>query len=343
MSARRLLFIVASIAVSAVSLALILRAVPVSDVIESLRSADRVYLLLSLLAVAMSLLTRGVRWRILLNRRISIVESFHMINVMFLGNQLPFRLGEVARGVLATRRGVPLVTSGTSIVVERLIDVLVLVLVITVTVSLMPEAPAELTDKTSLFGLLALIGFLTLLVFAHAPASAHRLLNNLLKAVPPLRRLPLKTMLSHLLDGLQSLTDIRTLLLTAVWTALAWLAALSALYFLHLALGIEVDFAISVPLGIALTTLSIAMPVSIAALGPFEVAILVTGQLVGMSDVEAISLGFLLHGINVFSYAVWGTIGLLALGASPAMAFGANARQSTEDAQSRARNSCAND
>ena len=172
MNIRRLLFIIASIAVSAVSLALILRDVPISDVIDSLRSADPVYLLLSLLIVAISLLTRGVRWWILLNRRISVVESFHMINVMFLGNQLPFRLGEVARGLLATRRGVPLVTSGTSIVVERLIDLLMLVLLITATVSLMPEAPAELTDKASLFGLLALIGFLTLLLFAHAPGSA---------------------------------------------------------------------------------------------------------------------------------------------------------------------------
>jgi len=332
MNIRRLLFIIASIAVSAVSLALILRDVPISDVIDSLRSADPVYLLLSLLIVAISLLTRGVRWWILLNRRISVVESFHMINVMFLGNQLPFRLGEVARGLLATRRGVPLVTSGTSIVVERLIDLLMLVLLITATVSLMPEAPAELTDKASLFGLLALIGFLTLLLFAHAPGSAFRLLSKLLQALPPLKRLPLRTMLSHLLDGLQPLTDIRTLLLTTVWTVLAWVAALAALYFLHLALGIEVDFVISVPLGIALTTLSIAMPVSIAALGPFEVAILVAGQLVGMSDVEAISLGFLLHGINIISYAVWGTIGLLALGASPAMAFGSKAEKSSESA-----------
>lgn len=331
MSARRLGFIVASVAVSAVSLALILRSVPVSEVIESLRGADPFYLLLSLLAVAMSLLTRGVRWWILLNRRISIVESFHMINVMFLGNQMPFRLGEVARGVLATRRGLPLITSGTSIVVERLIDVLVLALVLAATVSMMPASPPDLADQAALFGLLALIGFLILLIFAHAPNSAHTLLNKLLRAIPPLRRIPLRRMLSHLLDGLQPLTDLRTLLLTAFWTALAWAAALAALYVLHLALGIEVNYAISVPLGISLTAISIAMPVSIAALGPFEVAILVTGQLVGMSDVESITLGFLLHGVNVFSYAVWGTVGLLALGASPAMAFGSRAKTSAED------------
>ena len=343
MSVRRQLFFVASIAVSVVSLALILRAVPFEEVLNSLSKTDPVYLLLSVFAVALSLLTRGVRWWILLNRRITVLESFHLINVMFLGNQLPFRLGEVARGVLATRRGVPLVTSGTSIVVERLIDVLMLVLLIAVTVSRMPAAPADLTDQASLFGLLALVGFLILLSFAYAPAAAHRLLNRLLRAFKPLQRLPMKTMLSHLLDGLQPLTDIRTLLWTALWTLLAWTAPLAALYFSHLALGIEVNYAISVPLGIALTAISIALPVSIAALGPFEVAIVVTGRLVGMSDADAIALGFLLHGINVISYAAWGTVGLLALGASPAIAFGSKDEGSKDGAQARERNSCTND
>ncbi len=332
MSARRLVFIISSVVVSAVSLYLILRAAPLSDVIERLGSADPIYLLLALLAVVMSLYTRAIRWWILLNRRITMMESVHMINVMFLGNQLPLRLGEVARGVLATRRGVPLVISGTSIVVERLIDVLMLALVIAATVSMMPTAPAELTDKGLLFGALSLCGFLTLLFFAHAPAAAQNLLDKLLSAFPPLRRLPLRIMLEHLLDGLQPLTDIRTLLSTALWTAFAWAAALTGFYVLHLALGIKVDYLLSVLLGITLTSLSIAMPVSIAALGPFEVAILVTGQTVGMSDHEAIALGLLLHGVNLITYAILGTIGLLALGASPAMAFGANSETSTEDA-----------
>ena len=324
MNSRRLIFIFASIAVSVVSLILILRVVPVGEVVDSMRGADPAYLLLVILATAFSLLTRGIRWWGLLNRRLSVVEATHMVNVMFLGNQLPFRLGEVARGVLAARRGVPLVTSGTSIVVERLIDMLVVVMVIALAVGHLPAAPHEFTERASLFGVLALVGFLVLLVLAHAPGFARRQLDKLLEVVTPLQRFPLRTMLAHLLDGLQPLTNIRTLAFTAVMTALAWAGALATLYFSHLALGIEVDYAISVPLGIALTALSIALPVSIAALGPFEVAILVTGQLVGMSDLEAITLGFLLHGINVFSYAVWGTIGLLALGASPAIAFATN-------------------
>ncbi len=324
MTAKRFLFILASIVVSVISLALVLRAVPINDVVNSLRSADPAYLLIALLFATLALLTRGIRWWLLLDRRISVAESFHMVNVMFLGNQLPFRLGEVARGILAARRGVPLVTSGASIIVERLIDMLVVVLVIAYAVSLLPSVPADITEKAALFGALALVGFLVLLAFAHAPGPAHGLLKAILKAAPPLKRLPLRTMLEHLLEALRPLTDLRTLGNTAIWTALAWAAALAAFYFSHLALGIEVDYLISVSLGIALTALSIAFPVSVAALGPFELAILTTGRLVGMSDADALALGFLLHGINVFSYAFWGTIGLLALGASPALAFSAN-------------------
>ena len=215
---------------------------------------------------------------------------------------------------------------------ERLIDMLILVLVIAATVSNVPAAPADLTDKASLFGALALLGFLALLAFAHAPGFANSLLDRLIDVAPALERIPLRTMLGQLLDGLQPLTELRTLIFTAFWTVLAWGAAFATFYFTHLALGIEVDYAVSVPLGISLTALSIALPVSIAALGPFEVAILVTGQLVGMSDVEAIALGFLLHGINVISYAIWGTVGLLALGASPATAFAAEDEHSAKSA-----------
>ena len=325
MTAKRLLILLASVVVSVVSLALVLRAVPIHDVVNSLRRAEPAYLLMSLVFATTGLLTRGIRWWLLLDRRISVVESFHMVNVMFLGNQLPFRLGEVARGILATRRGVPLVVSGASIVVERLIDMLVVVLVIAFAVSLLPSAPADITDKAALFGTLALVGFIVLLAFAHAPGPAHGLLSTMQKAAPPLKRLPLRTMLEHLLDGLRPLTDLHTLGNTALWTALSWVMALAVLYLLHLALGIQVDYLVSVTLGIALTALSIAFPVSVAALGPFELAILATGQLVGMSDADALALGFLLHGINVFCYAVWGTIGLVALGASPAIAFASKA------------------
>ena len=153
------------------------------------------------------------------------------------------------------------------------------------------------------------------------PQLAHTILDHVLKLIPLLGRLPLKTMLDHVLDGLQPLTEARTLLFTLTWSLIAWGMSLAGFYFLHLALGIETNFTASVPLGIGLASLSVALPVSVAALGPFEAAIALTGQLVGMDSVDAVSLGFLLHGMSVLGYTIWGVIGLIALGISPSTAF----------------------
>ena len=333
MKLKRLLIVGMSAAVSAILLLLILRDVPLDDVAESLRQADFGMVLLSLLMVALGLAVRGIRWSILLGRRISIVRATHLVNIMFLGNQLPLRLGEVARGVLATRSGVPLATSASSIVAERLIDSLAVVLVIALTVSQLPDAMPELSQRASVFGLLALVCFAALLGLARFPAAAHRMLNALLELIPPLRRLPLQSILADLLGGLQPLTQMRAMFVIGCWTLVGWVLSLLTYYFLHLALGIETNYVISVPLGIALAALAITLPVSIAGLGPFHGAIVVAGQMVGITPVEAISLAFLFHGVTVLSYGLWGAIGLLSLGISPKSAFAA-ADNSSVDAVS---------
>ena len=327
MNNRRSLLLLASFAVSAALLLLILRDVPIEEVAESIGAADPGLLLLSFGLVAASLILRGIRWSVLLDRRIPVVQATHMVNVMFLGNQLPLRLGEVARSVLATRSRVPLGTAASSIVVERLIDTLIVVLMIAASVG----GSREVSERAAVFGVLALGGFLVLLVFARYPQFAHYILDGLLRLAPFLGRLPLKDLLHDLLDGLQPLTHLRSLLSILFWTVMAWGVSLVGYYCLHLALGIETDYLRSVTLGTALAALALALPVSIAGLGPFEGAIVISGNIVGMDPLEAISLGFLYHGVSVLSYAVWGTIGLLALGVSPASAFRAEAHPEVEE------------
>lgn len=323
MSRTRLTLMVLSVAVSLILLALILRDVPLADVMDSLRVADIGLTLLSLLMIALGLVVRGLRWSILLEGRISIARATHLVNIMFLGNQLPLRLGEVARGILAARYGVPLVTSASSIVAERLIDTLAVALVIAFSLSRLPDAMPEVARQASLFGLLALAGFLGLLALARFPHLAWALLGASLKLIPPFRRLPLERLLADLLKGLNPLADLRALLVIGFWTLVGWVLSCATFYWLHLALGIDTDYSLSVPLGVALAALAIALPISIASMGPFQGAVILAGQIVGMEPLAAIALGFLFHGVTVLSYALWGSLSLLALGISPRSAFSA--------------------
>ena len=331
MTPKRLIFLVASILVSMLSLYLVLQNVPIDDVLASIQQADIAYLIIAFVFITLSMFTRGIRWWGLLGYRIPVIQASHIVNVTFLGNQLPFRMGEIARSILAIQGGVPVITSATSIVVERLVDMLIVVILIAGAVSQLSDVPPQITQSAIIFGILAVIGFTTLLILVRLPDLAHRILDRVLKLIPILGRLPLKTMLNHVLDGLQPLTEARTLFFTISWSLIAWGTSLASFYFLHKALGIDINYAISVPLGIGLASLSVALPVSVAALGPFEAAIVLTGQLVGMDGVDAVSLGFLLHGMSVMAYALWGVVGLLALGISPSRAFKAKNEGLSDD------------
>ena len=120
-----------------------------------------------------------------------------------------------------------------------------------------------------------------------------------------------------MLDGLRPLTHPGKAAQALFWTTAGWVFSLVTFYALERALGITgVDLVMGALIGVSLAAFSIAIPVSVAAIGPFESAVRVAGDAVSMSPITATTLGFLFHGVTVLSYAVIGTIGLIALGIS---------------------------
>lgn len=314
---RRWLIIAASVVVSGVFLWLALRDVPLTEIVDGIRQADIGWVLLSVVGVFGAQSSRAVRWRGLLDDRVSLIHAIHILNITMLLNQLPLRAGEVARSLLATRSNVPVVTAATSIVVERLIDVVVVVLMLAVALSRLPDAPAAVAQAAMLFGAAAVVAFVVLVAFARYPQAAHRLLAWIEDRIPALRRLNGRRRLDEVLDGLRPLTHARRAVHFIGWTGIGWFFSLFTFYALERALAINgVDLVLGTILGVPLAAFSIAIPVSVAAIGPFEGAVRVAGDAVNMSPVAATTLGFLFHGVTVFSYALFGVIGLVALGVS---------------------------
>lgn len=314
---RRWLVIAASVVVSGVFLWLALRGVPLDEVLNGIRQADPVWVLLSLVAAVGSLASRAVRWRGLLDGRIPLMQAFHILNVAMLINQLPLRAGEVARSLLATRSGVPLVTAATSIVVERLLDVVAVILMLAAALSQLPSAPPLMVRAAALFGAAALAAFIVMIIFARYPQRVDALLARLELGLPVLRRFKLRRRIDEVLDGLAPLTQPRRAAHAILWTAIGWTSSTLTFYTLERALGITgANLWLGALIAVTLASFSIAIPVSVASIGPFEGAVRVAGDTVGMSSLAATTLGFLIHGLTVLSYAVFGGIGLLALGVS---------------------------
>jgi len=313
---RRVIFLIASAAVSALFLWLTLRGIPLADVAQSIRQANLLWVIAALGFITAGLWTRAIRWRGLLDNKIETMQAFHMLNIAMLLNQLPFRAGEVARSLLATRSGVPLFTAATSILVERLLDTLLVVIWLSIALTQIPDAPAFATQAATLFGVAAVFAFIVLIVFAHYPAVAHRVLAFFENLLPFIKKLNLGRLLDHVLDGIKPLTQWQSALHAIIWTLISWTISLATFYCLALSIGVQDNVLLMSVLSVTLASFSIAIPLSVAAIGPFEGAVQTAGSAIGMERLLSTSLGFLFHGVTILGYIIWGTIGLLALGVS---------------------------
>jgi uncharacterized protein (TIRG00374 family) len=313
---RRTLFFIASVLVSGLFLWLALRDVPLEEVLASMSQVNPAWLLLAVAVGSVGMWTRGLRWRILLNDRISATAGFNMFSIAMLLNQLPLRAGEVARSALATRSGVPFFTAATSILVERLLDTLLVVILLATALTQVPDAPLAIIQAATFFGVAGVIALIVLLVFARKPDWGRGLLHFVERLLPFLKRLPLHNLLEHILDGIQPLANPRRAALAVGLSLISWSFSLGTFYTLALGFGVDAGREVMSLLSVTMASFAIALPVSVASIGPFEGAVRLSGQAIGLDAALSLSLGFVFHGVSIAVYAIWGTVGLVMMGVS---------------------------
>lgn len=299
---RRLVFLILSVAISLVVLYFVLRDVPLQAIGEAIQKADVFWVLATLLAVILAVFLRAIRWRALLGNRLSIREATLVMSATFLLNQLPFRLGEIARSLLVRRNNIPIVSAAASIVIERMLDVLTVVLMIAWAINQIPDINPEIGVGAMFFGAFALLGFLVLLVLAHFP--------QIIEKMPIVARFA-----PHLLDALQPLRDWRILGAAVFWTVIGWAVSLLSLYTSMMALDLPPS-ASFLSLAMGLATLSIAIPTTLAGIGLIEGAIQLSGGIAGLDTILTTALGFLFHGMTILAYMLMGIPSVWLLGLS---------------------------
>jgi uncharacterized protein (TIRG00374 family) len=306
------------IVVSVATLAYALRDVNFRDLGAEFAVGNYIYVLPAVVFVAFGLALRAMRWRSLLNDRMPFVHSFHILNIgQFLNSILPLRLGEVTRGFLATRLNPPIsvFTALSTVVVERLVDVVAVVVLIVVALIIAPITP-EIETPARASGTLAVIGLVVLAVFAARPPLAHSLLNLVLRIIPALERFHLRSLADRVLEGIAPLGSLRGATLTIFWSVLAWIASVVTTYILMLVFYERPTWNAAL-LMTSIASLAIALPAVPGSVGPFELA-MVLGLTVGgmvepnnpQQQARAFACSALIHLVATGSYAFLGVIGL---------------------------------
>ncbi len=274
MRKKDLIRLTVGLAISGVSLVLAGRNVSLSELTDSLQSANPIVLLPGLIIYALGIVARSIRWRVLLgDYGVGLPILFRTLVIGLMVNDiLPGRLGELARVFLLVRKAnVPAGASLASIVIERVLDGIALTALLALAIGLAGGADwlFELALVSSGIFAVATAGIMwAALDPTHAGGLARRI-----AAVAPKR---LEERLDRLIDtALVALAPVRdpgSVVRLLGWSMVAWL--LEAGMYLVIMIGFLVPGGVPAALmGTAVANLATLVPSSPGYVGTFDFAL----------------------------------------------------------------------
>jgi uncharacterized protein (TIRG00374 family) len=280
---------------------------------HALRASNYWWLLPALAALALSLLVRIERWRILFRtdqRPAFGALTRAMLAGLFFNVVLPARAGDAARVVaLRADAGTSAAESGATIVVERLIDVLTLLALLFVTVPWLPSV-----SWLHSAAVVALVSVVAAGVIVAIAIRLDRRTNR--RLIEALARLPLVSVdaatrgLANVEHGLAAIRRPRQVLAAVAWTILSWLILGSAYWFLMVGFHLQLPFLAGV-LAVVATGLAFIIPAAPGGAGVFEAAGLASTSAYHVPTSKALAYVLVLHALNVIPYLVAGAVVLL--------------------------------
>jgi glycosyltransferase 2 family protein len=304
--------------VSLIAIYFIVVQINVERFISALITADYQYLIPCMLFLLLGLFTRAIRWRVLLSNQLPFGRAFSIMNVAYLVNGvLPLRIGEVARIYLTTRvkNPIPAMQTASTIVVERLLDLLAVVVMMLLALTVAP-VPIELRIAGALGAGMAIGGFIILILVARQRVLAEKFVAWLVNKIPILRRLKLSEFVKDFIDGLMPILNFSALSRAILWTVISWIVSVFAGYILMFAFFEQGDLTATM-LYIAAAAFAIALPAVPGNIGTYEASILLALVALGYEQSDtAIAFAITVHAVNVFVHASTGVVGFMREGIS---------------------------
>jgi len=212
------------VVISAIGIWLALRGIPFRELGEKLAGANYWWVIPALVFHFISVIGRSERWRVLLGKeRVDSVTAFWVMNLGYLiSNVFPARVGDPARALIIDQRchtGFPRALS--TVVVERIFDVLAVVMGLVLLVPFM-QLPGSAMQWIRIFGALGVLAVLGIIVLLWQRALAERVLMALLSRLPRLSPDKWLERWRNLMSGFDALGSARGALIVTGWTMVSW-------------------------------------------------------------------------------------------------------------------------
>lgn len=297
------------VVVSLLSLGLVLWNVNLAQTASELAKANYWFLIPATLFNLFGTWAKSVRWRALLDDRISIMRSFWISNAgNLLNNILPLRLGELSRAYLVSRNSPVTTMQGLStIIIERLLDILTVFGMLLLVLQFVPRE-GTLVRAGTILAAVAFAGVVGLFVAAALRKQAVAMAAFLLKPLPTKLGETLLRQGDEFLLGVSAAGGKR-LLSGIFWSVLTWVgwggsSAVLLLGFVPTATWYQ---------GIFVTcaqALGLSIPSAPSGAGLYEAAAVAGLAVFGIASEVTFAYALVAHVLSFAITGVFGTMGL---------------------------------
>lgn len=279
------------------------------EIVLTLRKADYRFVFIPLLFIMLSATLCSFRWSRIAGRGVRFRDTFVALLIgLFMNNVLPARIGEVARAyVLSKRRALPFTYCFSTVLVDRFFDLAGLLLL---TFIFFPRQDLPPTVSKAIYLLVALLLVcISFIILLSRERFAHGLSGRLEKLQRPLfSKLAARViMIQANLKRINSPFNLVSFVLIAFVT---WFSMSVALYFVTLALGVQVRF-VSIPFVCALLNMGLTMPSSPGYVGVYQFLLVYLLSIFGVPKHEGFAVSIIYHGAWYIPYTILGFVFLL--------------------------------
>jgi glycosyltransferase 2 family protein len=302
------------IGLSLVALAVLIIFIDGNQVVAAFKQINILLVAPLMFLLVFALLCRAYAWRIILNEKVSLSQSFLIINAgYFVNTILPFRLGEVARVILLFPSGFNFWSAVPTILVERIFDLGFALSLFFI------GLPFALGFSLDVFFLYLLAGFVVLasvilILLVKNKAKVYQWLENL--TLPGERfKSRLIELVRSVISSLETLSDPLKFTRVLIGMALSWGISLVFQYLVLKAFIPDGNFIMAVFV-IGAVAIGISIPSSPGNIGLYEASITLALVAFGIDRSVAFSYALTSHVLNLIVTTIFGSFGLVREGYS---------------------------
>ena len=296
--------------VSIALIAALLYFVDIKTTFTALKNAN--YLLIGIAAVLsfVWLAVRAIVWRTLLRDKPTYKDVFFTAGEGYLlNNFLPFRLGEIGRAFLLSRKsgGMTFAEIIPTIVIERAVDLIISAVIFLAALPYVVNAESSPTLGYILGGVMVL-GLVFMYILARNNQWALDIFHKLSGRFPSLQKVG-GSFLESFFQGLGVLTDGWLFLRFLFWMILNWAIALVAYYLMVIAFFPEAKWIWAI-FGLDMAAFGGAIPSAPGAVGTFEGAVVFALTRFTSDQSTALAAALTMRIYNYLNSTVIGMLGL---------------------------------